>query len=119
MNFHNLDITAVNQKNHKRRPNKKERHMLELDFRDTPEKLKEYLDIYEGILSEILSTIGFDENSDLSTTYLGRVYTTRSSNLKVEERFPISEQGYTVGKLRWNRMSDTTIRYRSLQIIYV
>ena len=45
--------------------------MLELDFADMPEKLKEeYLDIYDGIQSEILSTTRFDENSDLSTTYL-------------------------------------------------
>ena len=37
--------------------------MLELDFGDMPEKLKEeYLDIYKGIQSEILSTIRFDEN---------------------------------------------------------
>ena len=65
-----------------------------------PEKLKgEYLDIYEGIQSEILSTTRFDENSDLSTTYLGRVCKTRASKIKVEETFPISEQGYTVGKL--------------------
>ena len=50
-NFHNLDIKAVNQRNYKRRPNKKEeRQMLELDFGDMPKKLKGgYLDIYEGI----------------------------------------------------------------------
>ena len=48
--------------------------MLELDFGDTPEKLMgEYLDVYEGIQSEILSTTRFDENSDLSTTYLEKV----------------------------------------------
>ena len=41
----------------------------------------------------------FDENSDLIMTYLGRVGTTRTSKLKVEETFPISEEGYTVGKL--------------------
>ena len=57
------------------------------------------LDIYEGIQSEILSTTRFDENLDLSTTYLGRVNITRASNIKVEERFPMSEQGYIVGKL--------------------
>ena len=46
--------------------------MLELDFGDTPEKLKgEYLDMYKGIQSEILSTTRFDEHSDISTTYLG------------------------------------------------
>ena len=65
-----------------------------------PEKLKgEYLDMYEGIQSEEISTTRFEENSDLSTTYLGRVDTTRVSKIKVEERFPILEQGYTVGVL--------------------
>ena len=99
-NFHNLDIKAVNQRNHKRRPNtKEERQMLELHFGDTPEKLKEEnLDIYEGIQSEILSITRFHENSDLSTC-LGRVDTTRASKIKAEERFPIPEQGYTVEKL--------------------
>ena len=74
--------------------------MLEFDFGHTPEKLKgEYLDTYGGIQSEILSTTRFDENSNLSTTNLGRVDIIRVSKIKVEGRFPISEQGYTVGKL--------------------
>ena len=60
---------------------------------------EEYLDIYDRIQSEILSTTRFDENSDLCSTYLGRVDTTRASKIKVEETFPISEQEYTVGKL--------------------
>ena len=33
----------------------------------------EYLDRYEGIKTEIIATTRFDENSDLSTTYLGRI----------------------------------------------
>ena len=99
--FYNLDIKAVNQRSYKKRHNKgEERQMLELDFGDTREKLKgKCLDIYKGIHSEILNTPRFDENSHLSTTYLGRVDTTRTSKIKIEERFPISEQGYTVGKL--------------------
>ena len=99
-NFYNLDIKAREQKNHKKIHNKEEeRQMLKLDFGDTPEKLVgEYLDMYKGIHSEILSTTRFDENSDLSTTYLGRVDIRRASKIKVEERFPISEQGYTLGK---------------------
>ena len=36
---------------------------------------------------------------DLSTTYLGGIQIITSSKIKAEERFPISEQGYTVGKL--------------------
>ena len=43
--------------------------------------------------------IKFDENSDLSTTYLVRIDMTKSDKIKAEERFPISEQGYMVGKL--------------------
>ena len=74
--------------------------MLELDFGDMPEKLREeYLDLYEGIQSEIISITRFDENSYLSTTYLGRADMTKVSNIKVEEIFPISGQGYRVGKL--------------------
>ena len=51
--------------------------------------------MYEGVKSEVLSTTKFNENSDLSTTYLGRVGMTRAS----KERFPISKQWYAVGKL--------------------
>ena len=53
----------------------------------------------EGIQSEVINTTRFDENSDLSTTYLGRIHTTRASKMKAEEIFPISEQGYMIGKL--------------------
>ena len=100
-NFYNLNIRAVNRENHRRKSNiEEEIQMLELDFRDMPEKLKEeYLDVYDGIQSEILSTTRFDDNSDLSTIYIGRVDTTRTSKIMVEETFPISEQGYTGGKL--------------------
>ena len=100
-NFYNLDIKAVDKRSHKRRHNKEEeRQMLVLDFGDMPEKLKgEYLDMYEGIHSEILSTTRFDKNSDLSTIYLGMVDITTAIKIKVKERFPISEQGYTVGKI--------------------
>ena len=39
----------------------------------------------------------YDDNSDLSTTYLDRIYMTRSDKIKAEEGFPISEHGYIVG----------------------
>ena len=77
-----------------------DRQELELHFGNNPDKLRgEYLDMYEGVQSVVLSTTRFDENSDLSTTYLGRIDMTRASKIKGEEKFPISEQGYTVGKL--------------------
>ena len=74
--------------------------MLELDFCNTPENLKgEYLEMYEEIQSEIIRTTRFDENSDFSTTYLDRIDTTRNSKIKAEEKFPLSEQVYMIGKL--------------------
>ena len=48
---------------------------------------------------EIVSTTRFNENSDLSMTYLGRSNKARNDKLKAEESFPISEHGYTSGKL--------------------
>ena len=47
----------------------------------------------------MMNTTRFDENSDLSTTYLGKSDKTRNDKLKAEESFPISEHGYTLGKL--------------------
>ena len=74
--------------------------MLQLDFGQTPDILKEeYLDVYEGIQSEILNTTRFDEDSDLSTTYLEKEDKSKNNKIKTEESFPISEQGYTMGKL--------------------
>ena len=98
-NYHSLGISAVNKyKNHS---DKKEgRDMIELNFGPTPNILKEeYLDVYKGIQSEIVNTTRFDENSDLSTTYLGKSHRAKNNKLKAEESFPISEQGYTLGKL--------------------
>ena len=60
---------------------------------------EEYLDIYEGIQSEIVNTTRFDENSDLSTIYLGRADKTKNDKLRVEESFSISEHEYTSAKL--------------------
>ena len=63
-------------------------------------KVKEtYFDRYEGIQSEISQVTRFDENTDLSITYLGRMGQTRKSVIRAEESFQISGQGYTVGKL--------------------
>ena len=50
--------------------------------------------MYEGIQSEILNTTRFDENSDLSPTYLGKSDRSKNGRIKMEESFPISEQGY-------------------------
>ena len=95
---HTLDVKALNK--YKSKPNI-DREFKELDFGTTPQKLQEgYMDIYEGIHSEIVSSNRFDENSDISTTYLGRIENRENQNkLKAEESFPISENGYTLGRL--------------------
>ena len=94
-----LDIKAVNIYTHK--PDTEGgKEFRELDFGSTPLKLhEEYLDVHEGIQSEIVSVTRFNENSNLCTTYLGRVDKGSNSKLRAEESFPISGHGYTSGKL--------------------
>ena len=95
---HTLDIKAVNKYRYK--SNTEDREFKELDFGMMPQKLQEeYMDIYEGIHSEMVSSNRFDKNSDLSTIYLGKVGKENQLKLKAEESFPISEHGYTSGRL--------------------
>ena len=45
---------------------------LDIDFGIKPKILKtNYLDMYEDVYAEMIYTNRFNENSDLSTTYLG------------------------------------------------
>ena len=85
-----------------------EKELLNTDvnFSGSPDKLiAEYLDVYEGVYPDIVSSDRFDEDTDLSTTYLGQIDMTRNTEVKAEENFPITTQGYTKGKLlRWYRV---------------
>ena len=95
---HTLNIRPVNR--YKVKP-EMGREFRELDFGTVPQNLQEeYLDMYEGIQSDIVSSSRFDENSDISTTYLGKIESKEGQDkLKAEESFPISENGYTLGRL--------------------
>ena len=95
---HSFNIKPVNR--YKVKPNE-EKEFREVDFGTTSQNLpREYLDVYEGIQSDIVSSSRFDENSDISTTFLGRIGQEESQNkLKAEQSFPISENGYTIGRL--------------------
>ena len=98
-NCHRLGISTVNSCKYNV-DIKEGRDIIEWDFGPTPNILKEeYLDMYEGIQSEILNNTRFDENSDLSTTYLGKSDRSKNDKINAEESFPISEEGYTLGKL--------------------
>ena len=92
-NYHSLGISTV-KKGRNNLDMKDERDIIELDFGPTPNILKEeYLDMYEGIQSEILNTIRYDEKSDLSTIYIGKSDKSKNDKIKAEESFPISEKG--------------------------
>ena len=68
---------------------------LDVDFGLYPDVTKaRYLDAYEDIYAEMVFTSIFDENSDLSTMYLGQTNMTRNTRIKAKERFPITGQGF-------------------------
>ena len=78
----------------------KESLSTNLNFGSSSTKLKsEYLDMYEGIYAEIVNSNRFDEDIDLSTTYLGQTDMTRNMEVKSKENVPITACGYTKGKL--------------------
>ena len=58
-----------------------------------------YLDISKDIHAEIVCTNKFNENLDLTMTYLGQTEMTRDTKIKAEEKFPITGQAFTSGKL--------------------
>ena len=100
--FHKLNVNTLNYHHYKdlyQEWEGKEILTVDVDFGNSPEKLKsEYLDVCEGVYAEIVSTNWFDENSDLSVTYLGQVNMTRDTEVIAEERFLITAQGYTRGE---------------------
>ena len=101
--FHNLNIDQMNYRQEKdlhKELQEEELVSADVNFGGSPEILKaEYLDVYEGVYAKVISTDRFDEDMDFSTTYLGQVDMTRNIEVKAEENFPITAQGYTKGKL--------------------
>ena len=73
---------------------------LDIDFGESLEIMRSrYMDIYDEIYAEVVMTSRFDENVDLSMIYLGRIDVKREEEMKAEESFPVSEQGFVKGKL--------------------
>ena len=103
MTPHELNIDTLDYRHHKELYFKlkgEERETLVIDFGIYPDILKsKYLDVYEGVYTEMVYANKFNENSDLSTTYLGQTKMTRDTKIKAEERFPITSQGFASGKL--------------------
>ena len=95
---HSLSVKPVNR--YKIKPDEG-KEFREVYFGTILENLQEeYLDVYEEIQPDIVSSSRFDKNSDISTTYLGIIEHRESQDkLKAEESFPISENGYTISRL--------------------
>ena len=72
-----IDIKPIDYRDHKRmyrKMNKEGGERLDMDFGESPEVMRSrYMDIYDKVYAEVVTTTGFDENVDLSTTYLGRI----------------------------------------------
>ena len=76
-------------------------------------------DIYEDIYADMVYASKSDENSDLSMTYLGQTEMTRSTEIKAEERLPITGQGFASGKLLDGMRMSNFIRHRCYKVIHV
>ena len=91
--FHNLNIDQMNYRQERdlhKKMQEKELVSADVNFVRSPEKFKaEYLDVYEGVYGEVISTERFDEDMDLSTTYLGQVDMARNIEVKAEKIFPL------------------------------
>ena len=83
-----------------RRMCKEEGQRMTTDFGESPNDLKDkYMDVYEDVFAEVVTTNRFDENVDLSTTYLGKICMEREGIMKTEDSFSISEQGFVMGRI--------------------
>ena len=75
--FNNLSIDQMNYRQDIdlcRELQGKELLNADVNFGSSPDRLKaEYLDVYEGVYADIVSSNRFDEDTDLSTMYLGQI----------------------------------------------
>ena len=101
--FQKLSIDLMNYRQNRdlyKKLNSEDILKTSLNFGKSPEKLKsDYLDVHEGMCTKVISMDRFDEDTNLSTTYLGEVDMARDIEVKAEESFPMTAQGYTKGQL--------------------
>ena len=99
----NLNFDTLDYRDHRElylKLKEKKGETLDIDFDLYPDVIRSrYLDVYKGIYAERVYANKFNENSDLSTTYLGQTKMTRDTRIKAEEKFPITGQGFASGKL--------------------
>ena len=72
-----IDIKSIDYREHKRiyrKMGKEGGERIDIDFGESLEVMKSrYMDVYDNIYAEVVTTSRFDENVDLSMTYLGRI----------------------------------------------
>ena len=61
--------------------------------------VKDYLDQYDSISNRLHDTKSFQDNRDISTTYLGKENITREDEFLPELSFPINVKSHTEGKI--------------------
>ena len=98
-----IDRKLIDYRDHKRmyrKMGKEEGEQLNINFGESLEIIRnKYMDMYDEIYAEVVMTSKFDENVDLSITYLGKIDMKREEVMKVEVSYPISEKGFVMGKL--------------------
>ena len=98
-----IDIKMVDYQDYRRmyrRMGKEEGQRMDIDFGESPNVLKDkYMDVYVDVFAEVITSNRFDENVDLSATYLGKIGMKREHIMKAEESIPISEQGFVMGRI--------------------
>ena len=55
--------------------------------------------MYDGVYVEIISINRFNEDVDISTTYLGQVNMLRKRDVRAEDSFAMNATGYIRGEL--------------------
>ena len=101
--LHNLNFDPLNYHLNKdiyKELREKEMLKTSIDFSSILEKLiSDYLDMYDGVYAEVINTNRFDEDTDLSTTYLGQLNMSRKTEVRAEESFAMNAAGHTRGEL--------------------
>ena len=101
--FHHLSFDSLNYQLNEDLYNELKREKIltaSIDFSGISETLKsDYLDMYNGVYLEVINTNRFDEDTDLSTTYLGQVDMSRKTGVKSEEIFAMNARGHAKGEL--------------------
>ena len=107
-----VDIKPIDYQKHKRiyrKMNKEQGEKIDIDFGESPRIMKDrYMDMYDEVYAEVVATHRFDENVDLSMTYLGRNNMQRERNVKGRREFSNLRTRICKRKVEeWQRVSNT------------